>query len=249
MVSETVHDDLAPSRGGRLLTTLRDHWLALLLVGTVSFVVAFVSLHVGSVGLLVPAAERLAESEQVVVTSPFDSLRFTAELAGAGAVGVVALLVTGLAFRDVGAFRRGVRRVVVGPLVVAGLLFALGVGAGLTVVVPLLGDLLASGALASGFQPGYHAVWSAELVVFLPVVVGVAVALPALLFACVRGGVVRPQTLGARWPVALLGAVLVAALFSPPDSLTFVLYAGLLLGGYGAGTVLGRSVATDPRRS
>jgi Sec-independent protein secretion pathway component TatC len=35
--------------------------------------------------------------------------------------------------------------------------------------------------------------------------------------------------------------VLVAALFSPPDSLTFVLYAGLLLAGYGVGTV----VATD----
>jgi sec-independent protein translocase protein TatC len=124
------------------------------------------------------------------------------------------------------------------------LLFAVGVGVGLTVVVPLLGDLLASGALASGFRPSYHTVWSAELVVFLPVVVGVALALPALLVASVRGGVVRPGTLGSRWPVALLGAVLVAALFSPPDSLTFVLYAGLLLAGYGVGTVLGRSADT-----
>ena len=244
MVSETVHD-LTPSRGGRLLTTFRDHWLALLLAGTVSFVVAFVSLHVGSIELLVPAAERLAESEQIVVTSPFDVLRFTAELAGAVAVGVVTLLFTGFAFWDAGTFRRGVRRAVVGPLVVAGLLFALGVSVGLTVVVPLLGEFLASGALASGFRPGYHAVWSAELVVFLPVVVGVALALPAVSTAAVRGGVVRPRTLGSRWPVALLGAVLVAALFSPPDSLTFALYAGLLLAGYGVGTVVGPALTAD----
>jgi sec-independent protein translocase protein TatC len=243
MVSETVHDDLAPSRGGRLLTTLRDHYLALLVAGTLSFVVPFVSLSAAE-DLLVSLAGPLVASEQVVVDSPFGVLLFTTELAGGVAVGVVTLLFTGVAFRDAGAFRRGARRAVAGPLAVAGLLFAVGVGVGLTVVVPLLGDLLASGALASGFRPSYHTVWSAELVVFLPVVVGVALALPALLVASVRGGVVRPGTLGSRWPVALLGAVLVAALFSPPDSLTFVLYAGLLLAGYGVGTVLGRSADT-----
>jgi sec-independent protein translocase protein TatC len=243
MVSETVHDDLPPSRGGRLLTTLRDHYLALLVAGTLSFVVPFVSLSAAE-DLLVSLAGPLVASEQVVVDSPFGVLLFTTELAGGVAVGVVTLLFTGVAFRDAGAFRRGARRAVAGPLAVAGLLFAVGVGVGLTVVVPLLGDLLASGALASGFRPSYHTVWSAELVVFLPVVVGVALALPALLVASVRGGVVRPGTLGSRWPVALLGAVLVAALFSPPDSLTFVLYAGLLLAGYGVGTVLGRSADT-----
>jgi sec-independent protein translocase protein TatC len=237
MVSETVHEDLAPSRGGRLLTTLRDHWPVLLVAGTLSFVVAFVSLSAAD-DLLVSLADPLVASGQVVVGSPFGVLLFTAELAGGVAAGVVALLFTGVAFRNAGAFRR---RAVVGPLAAAGLLFAVGVAVGLTVVVPLLGDLLASGALASGFRPSYHAVWSAELVVFLPVVVGVALAFPALLVASVRGGVVRPGTLGSRWPVALLGAVLVAALFSPPDSLTFVLYAGLLLAGYGVGTV----VATD----
>jgi len=59
---------------------------------------------------------------------------------------------------------------------------------------------------------------------------------------------VHPQTLGSRWPVALLGAVLVAAFFSPPDPLTFALYAGLLLAGYGVGTVLasGGSWSTPP---
>jgi sec-independent protein translocase protein TatC len=238
MVSETVHEDLAPSRGGRLLTTLRDHWPVLLVAGTLSFVVAFVSLSAAD-DLLVSLADPLVASGQVVVGSPFGVLLFTAELAGGVAAGVVALLFTGVAFRNAGAFRR---RAVVGPLAAVGLLFAVGVAVGLTVVVPLLGDLLASGALASGFRPSYHAVWSAELVVFLPVVVGVALAFPALLVASVRGGVVRPGTLGSRWPVALLGAVLVAALFSPPDSLTFVLYAGLLLAGYGVGTV----VATDP---
>jgi sec-independent protein translocase protein TatC len=241
MVSETVHEDLAPSRGGRLLTTLRDHWPVLLVAGTLSFVVAFVSLSAAD-DLLVSLADPLVASEQVVVGAPFGVLLFTAELAGGVAAGVVALLFTGVAFWDAGAFRRRARRAVVGALAAAGLLFAVGVAVGLTVVVPLLGDLLASGALASGFRPSYHAVWSAELVVFLPVVVGVALAFPALLVASVRGGVVRPGTLGSRWPVALLGAVLVAALFSPPDSLTFVLYAGLLLAGYGVGTV----VATDP---
>ncbi|MFC5366267.1 twin-arginine translocase subunit TatC [Salinirubrum litoreum] len=242
MVSETVHDDLAPSRGGRLLTTLRDHWLALLLAGVVSFVVAFGSLYGSAGDLLAPAVDLLGGGESVVVTSPFGLLVFTAELAGGVAVGVVALLFTGFAFRDAGAFRRDVRRTVVGPLVVAGLLFAAGVGISLTLVVPLLGELLASDALVSGFRPSYHAVWSAELVVFLPVVVGVALALPALLAAGVRGSVVHPRTLGSRWPVALLGAVLVAAFFSPPDSLTFALSAGVLLVGYGVGTMVGASV-------
>jgi Sec-independent protein secretion pathway component TatC len=244
MVSETVHDELSPSRGGRLLTTLRDHWPALLLAGSVSFVVAFGLLYGSSGDLLAPGVELLGGGEEVVVTDPFGFLVFTAELAGGVAVGVVALLFTGFAFRDAGAFRRGVRRAVVGPLVVAGLLFAVGAGLCLTLALPLLGELLASDALASGFRPGYHAVWSAELVVFLPVVVGVALAFPALLTAGVRGGVVHPRTLGSRWPVALLGAVLVAAFFSPPDSLTFTLYVGLLLAGYGVGTVVGRSADT-----
>lgn len=242
MVSETVHDDLIPSRGGRLLTTLRDHWLALVLAGVVSFAVAFGSLYGSAGDLFAPAVELLGEGESVVVTSPFGLLVFAAELAGGVAVGAVALLFTGFAFRDAGAFRRGARRAVVGPLIVASLLFVADVGLSLTVFVPLLGELLASDALVSGFRPNYHAVWSAELVVFLPVVVGVALALPALLTAGVRGGVVHPRTLGSRWPVALLGAVLVAAFFSPPDSLTFALYAGLLLVGYGVGTVVGSAV-------
>jgi Sec-independent protein secretion pathway component TatC len=243
MVSETVHD-LTPSRGGRLLTTFRDHWLALLVAGLLTTVVSFVLL-----GPLLDALFRRAvtlagvpDDSPVVLTSPWSVLLLRAELAGAVGLAAVTLLATGFAFRDTPPTAGAGS--VLASLTLAGLLFAGGVALGLAVVVPAVVEILGSGALTTGFRPASHLVWTTELVVFLPVVLGVALSLPAVSTAAVRGGVVRPRTLGSRWPVALLGAVLVAALFSPPDSLTFALYAGLLLTGYGAGTVVGQSVAS-----
>lgn len=246
MVSETVHDH-TPSRGGRLLTTLRDHWVALLVVGVLTTAVSFVLLD-PVLDTLFRRAVTLAgvpDDSQVVLTSPWSALLLRAELAGAVGLAAVTLLATGFAFRDTPPTTGTPTGSVLAPLVLAGLLFAGGVELGLAVVVPAVVAVLGSGALTTGFQPTYHLVWTTELVVFLPVVLGVALSLPATMVAAVRRGVVRPRTLGSRWPVALLGAVLVAALFSPPDSLTFALYAGLLLAGYGVGTVVGPALTAD----
>jgi Sec-independent protein secretion pathway component TatC len=251
MVSETVHDDLAPSRGGRLTTTVRDHWRALLVAWLATTVTSFGLLWsaVGDVFRSALGVVGLRGSAAVVAQTPLSTLLFAGELAAGAGVAVVALLVTGFAFGDV---QSGGTNGMSGTaswalrawLATAAVAFVLGVGLGVTVLAPAVVELLAAGPVATGFRPGHHPVWTAELAVFLPLVVGVALSLPAVVVAAVRGGAVHPRTLGSRWPVALLGAVLVAALFSPPDSLTFALYAGLLLAGYGAGTVAGSAVAS-----
>jgi Sec-independent protein secretion pathway component TatC len=235
-MASRVHDDLHPSRGGRLLVTVRDHRATLaatLLVAALLAAGAVWSQTDRLFGVVVPS---LTDGPVLAVT-PVDLVVFTVEAAVGGGLLVSTGVCCLLAFRDAGSFRGAARRPVLGRLAAAAALFCVGVAAGAAWALPAVLDLLAAGVVPSGFDPATHAVWTAELVVFLPVVVGTALALPAVVAAAFRGGVVGRETLSARLPLALLFAVVVAAVFTPPDSLTFALVVGLLLGSYGLATL------------
>lgn len=77
--------------------------------------------------------------------------------------------------------------------------------------------------------------WLAELVVATPAVVGVAAALPATVVGAARSGLVgRRTTTRQRW-LAVLALLCFVSVYSPSDSLTFVLGVGAVLGGLLAG--------------
>jgi Sec-independent protein secretion pathway component TatC len=235
-MASRVHDDLHPSRGGRLLVTLRDHRTTLgttLLTTALVALVGVWSLTDRLFGVVVPSLT----DGPVLALTPVDRVVFAVETAVGAGLLVVAVACCLLAFRDAGSFRGPSRRPVLGRLVAAAALFCVGVAAGAAWALPAVLDLLAAGVVPSGFDPATHAVWTAELVVFFPAVVGVSLALPAVVAAAVRGGVVGRQTLAARLPLAVLFGVVVAAVFTPPDSLTFGLVVGLLLGSYGLATL------------
>lgn len=80
--------------------------------------------------------------------------------------------------------------------------------------------------------------WMAELVVWLPLTVGLAVCLPAAVVAAVRSGlVVRRPTTRQRW-LAALGVLTFVAIYSPSDSVTFVFGSILGLAGLVVGLAL-----------
>lgn len=77
--------------------------------------------------------------------------------------------------------------------------------------------------------------WLAELVVATPAVLGVAAALPAAVVGAARSGLVgRRTTTRQRW-LAVLALLCFVSIYSPSDSLTFVLGVGAVLGGLLAG--------------
>lgn len=108
-----------------------------------------------------------------------------------------------------------------------------GVAAGVVVGVDAVLALLAARWVDVPGTSGRF--WLAELVVAIPVVLGVAAALPAAVVGAARSGLVdRRTTTRQRW-LAVLALLCFASLYTPSDSLTFVLGVTAVLGGLLAG--------------
>ncbi|WP_224334844.1 twin-arginine translocase subunit TatC [Haloprofundus halobius] len=226
--------ELGPRGGGVLLRTVRVRARELALLFSAAVALTLVAFRATGVDLQRAALRAYAPAGTALSTDPLVSLAVelqTAMLVGVFATGAVLLWHTREEVRPHGA-RTG--RLY---LLSAGL-FVVGVALGAALVVPALLELLKFGVLRSGFVPAYRPYWLAEVALFLPVAVGVALSLPTLMVALVGDGVVSSTVLHRDWGFALLGVLAYASVYSPPDSVTFVVYGGVLLGGYVAGLVV-----------
>ncbi len=119
-----------------------------------------------------------------------------------------------------------------GAFLAAGAAGLAGAALGHAVGVDAVRGLVAAGLAVDGAGGTY---WLTELAVTLPFVCGAASALPFALAGAARARLVPRRWTGRRRGVAAAAALSVAAVYSPPDSLTFVAAAGLLLAGLCAG--------------
>lgn len=113
---------------------------------------------------------------------------------------------------------------------------ALGVLAGHVVGVDAVRAVVASGLVDATATGGRF--WLAELAVSVPATWAVAAALPGAVVGAVRSGLVgAPTTTRQRW-LAVLALLSFVAVYSPSDSVTFVLGAATVLAGLVVGLAL-----------
>lgn len=222
-----------PGRRGAspLAATLRTRAPELLVVALVGTALALAVLRVAGID---PASAALAAHAPGATLRPAGApltYRFveleTAGTAGlAGAAAAAALY----AARDhpSAALREG--RV---AFAAAGVAALSGAALGHAVGVGAIRTLVADGLVAVDGAGGAY--WLTELAVTLPVVWAAAFALPFVLAGAGRAGLVPRRWTGRGRGIAAVAALCFAAVYSPPDSLTFVAAAGLLLAGLCAG--------------
>jgi Sec-independent protein secretion pathway component TatC len=224
--------------GGRrrspLAATLRRRPRELLAAALVGTLLGVVSLRVAGVDVV---AAGVAAHASPGLIRPYERplRRLVVELEVAGAVGLVAAAVATLACAardhpDV-SLRDGRS-----AFLLAAVAAVVGAGVAHAVGVDLVSGLVASGHVRTeGVGGGY---WVAELAVTLPVVAGVACGTPAAV-----AGAARARLVSRRWRsrdrgLAVLAAISFASVYSPPDSVTFVVAGGLLLAGLSLGMAL-----------
>ena len=208
-----------------LAVTLRVRARELLVVAVVSTALALVALRAAGVDVVSAALAAHAPDATVALHRAPLTYRFV-ELEAAGTAGLLCATVTAARYaaRDhPGVTLRDGRR----WFVAAGVAVLLGAVLGHAVGVGAL-RTLAAGLAVDGAGGTY---WLTELAVTLPVVWGAAFALPFALAGAARAGVVPRRWTGRQRGVAAAAALSFAAVYSPPDSLTFVATAGLLLAG------------------
>jgi hypothetical protein len=121
--------------------------------------------------------------------------------------------------------------------------FCAGVAVAYSVVPSMLVLTLARGrSLVDALDP----VGVVEFACFFPLVVGVGAALPVLLVAAVRVGAMPRYTSTRQRGLATLAVAAAAAAYSPPDLVTFGLFAAPLVTGLGLGLVRLERSRTPP---
>lgn len=214
--------------------TLRDRWRTLVGTFLAATLVAFaVDWAAGVDAITVVAVLREPPALGLLSLSPLDQLVLRLERAS-----LVGLLSVAVTFPLVAA--RDDDDVRLRPGATAFLLAfvggVLGAGAGHAVGVDAVRALVTSGLVDDTATGGRF--WLAELAVSVPVTVAVAVALPGAVVGAVRSGLVRtPPSSRQRW-LAVLVSLSFVSVYSPSDSVTFVLGAVAVLAGLVAGLAL-----------
>ncbi len=114
---------------------------------------------------------------------------------------------------------------------------AAGVAFGYFVAIPtIFSFLLSFGRQSIVPMPSMQA--SLSLVLRMLSIFGVLFELPLLLYLCGRGGILTPALLRKGRKVAVLGALLLAAVLTPPDMVSQLLVAGPLYVLYEAGILM-----------
>ncbi|KTG09505.1 hypothetical protein AUR64_17200 [Haloprofundus marisrubri] len=223
--------ELGPRGSGILLRIARTQARELALLFSVVVALTLAAFRATGVDLQQAALGIYAPAGTALPTDPLVSLGVELQMAALAAVGVTGAAVLWRAHAETRSHRARTGRL----YLLSAVLCLLGVVLGAVLVVPALLELLKFGILRSGFVPAYRPYWLAEVALFLPIAVGIAVSLPALMVALVSDGIVSSNVLHRDWGVVLLGVLTYASLYSPPDSVTFVVYGGVLLSGYLAG--------------
>lgn len=221
--------------GGRrrspLADTLRRRPRELLAAALAGTLLGVVSLRVAGVDVAATAVAAHASTDLLL---PYERplRRLVLELEVAGAVGLLAAAAATVSYAardhpDV-SLRDGR-----GAFLLAAVAAVVGAGVGHAVGVALVSDLVTSGYVRTEGVGGRY--WLAELAVTLPVVAGVACGTPAAV-----AGAARARLVSRRWRsrdrgLAVLAAISLASVYSPPDSVTFVVAGGLLLAGLSLG--------------
>ncbi|MFB6154798.1 MAG: twin-arginine translocase subunit TatC [Haloferacaceae archaeon] len=217
-----------------LAATLRHRARELLAVAVAATAGTLVALRLADVSVFDVALAAHAESATVLpVERPL--ARATVAVEAAGTVGLLSSVVAAalLAARDHSRVRLNDGRAAFGLAAIAGIAGAL---VGHAVGVELVRDLVASGYVREGGAGGRY--WLAELAVCLPVVAGAAGSTPAAVVGAARSNLVSRRWNHDDRGVSVLVAVTLAAVYSPPDSVTFVVAAGLLLASLAVGVAL-----------
>ena len=198
--------------------------LALFLVGTAA---AFVGLRAAGVDTARVALATHAPDATVLLREAPLTYGFV-ELEAAAAAGLLCgvAAATWYAARD---HPRVALRAGRGVFLTAGVAGLVGAVFGHVVGVDAVRGLVASGLVVVDSAGGKY--WLTELAVTLPLVCGMAFALPFVLAGAARARLVPRQWTDRQWGAAAVAALSFAAVYSPPDSLTFVVAASLLLAG------------------
>ncbi|QCJ46361.1 MULTISPECIES: twin-arginine translocase subunit TatC [Haloprofundus] len=223
--------ELGPRGSGVLLRIARTQARELTLLFSVAVALTLAAFRATGVDLQKAALGVYAPAGTTLPTDPLVSLGVELQVAALAGVGVAGTALLWQARAEIRPHGTRTRRLY---LLSAGLCL-LGVVLGAVLVVPALLELLKFGILRSGFVPAYRPYWLAEVALFLPVAVGVALSLPPLMVALVGDGIVSSSVLHRDWGFVLLGVLGYASVYSPPDSVTFVVYGGVLFAGYVAG--------------
>ena len=221
-----------PGRRGAspLAVTLRVRARELLAVAAVGTALALVALRAAGIDLASAALAAHAPDATVLLSRAPVTYRFV-ELEAAAAAGSLLAAAAAVLFtaRD---HPRVELRHGRGAFLAAGTACVVGAYLGHAVGVEAVRTLVAAGLTVDGVGGTY---WLTELAVTLPLVCGAASALPFALAGAARARLVPRRWTGRQRGVAAAAALSVAAVYSPPDSLTFVAAAGLLLAGLCAG--------------
>jgi hypothetical protein len=224
--------------GGRsrsaLAATVRFRVRELLAVTVVWTLLGVAALHVVGVDIV---GEAVAAHAPAAADDPVrGTLTYRiVEAEAAGAVGLLAATVSVLVFAE-----RDHPEVDLRPgrpaFLLAGVAAVSGAMLGHAAGVDFVRWLVGSGAVLTDGVGGRY--WLAELAVCLPVVTGVAFATPPTLVGAARARLVSRRLTSRERGVAVLGAVSFASVYSPPDSVTFVVTGGLLLAALAVGFAL-----------
>lgn len=217
--------------GGRpappLAATVRRRFRTLTVLFLVGTLVGFLAIRSSGVDLIATVnAAYASDSIRTLVVTPLTTRLLELEigsLLGLLAV-VVATPLFAAADHDWIRLRNGASAFVVA--VVAGLVGALLAG---VVGVDFVRSLVASGLVSTAQTGGRY--WLTELAICLPVVSAVGFALPAALVGAVRSNLVGRRWTGRRRGIAVLSGLVFVSIYSPTDSVTFVVSAALVLGG------------------
>jgi len=224
--------------GGRrrspLAATLRRRPRELLAVTLAGTLLGVVSLRVAGVGVAATAFAAHAPTDALLLHErPLRRLALELEVAGAVGLFVGALATLSYAARDHPNVRLRDGR---GAFLLAAVAAVVGAAVGHAVGVGLVSDLVASGYVHADGVGGRY--WLAELAVTLPVVGGVACGTPAAVAGAARASLVSRRWRSRDRGLAVLAAISFASVYSPPDSVTFVVAGGLLLAGLSLGLAL-----------
>ncbi len=210
-----------------LAATVRRRFRALVTLFLVGTAVGFLAIRFSGVDLVAAAnATYDPRSFSTLVSTPFTTRLL--DLETGSLVGLLAVVVTTPLFaaaeHEWVRLRDGASAFLVA--VAAGLVGAL---LAVTVGVDFVRSLVASGLVSTTQTGGRY--WLAELAVCFPVVSAVGFALPATLVGAVRANLVGRRWTGKGRGVAVLSTLVFVSVYSPTDSVTFVVSATLVLGG------------------
>jgi sec-independent protein translocase protein TatC len=174
--------------------------------------------------LLAPALD--AGQEALYFSAPMEA--FLLKIKASAIVGLFVVLPLVL-FKVYGFVMPGLhaheRRFVTPMLIVATLLFYVGVSFCFFILMPLIIEF-AVGFATESLRPWLTAGAYFELASRLCLAFGLLFELPMVVFALSWAGVVKPRTLLRTWRYALVVILIVAAVLTPPDIISQVMLAG-----------------------